>query len=91
MRFWEVVNREIKKQHIKQEWVAVQAGINYGTMKGWITHNRLPNVADAHKIACVLGVTVEYLLTGNNTDKSETIAEIKEYLSKINEKLEDIK
>jgi Ethanolamine utilization protein EutJ (predicted chaperonin) len=32
MRFWEIVNREIKKQHIKQAWIAGQAGINYGRL-----------------------------------------------------------
>ncbi len=90
MKFWETVKYEIKKQQLKQEWVAAQAGVNYGTMKGWITHDRLPNVEDAHNIARVLGVTVEYLLIGEDTRNTQVINEIRTYLDKIDTKLNEM-
>jgi transcriptional regulator with XRE-family HTH domain len=69
MDFWGRVKEEIKRQNTTQEWVSGKAGIILGTMHGWISKGRLPDVQDAQAIAHVLGVTVEYLVTGaDSTD-----------------------
>jgi transcriptional regulator with XRE-family HTH domain len=49
----------------KQAWLADQTGILQQTLNQWIRKDRLPNVTNGHKIAAVLGVTAEYLVTGN--------------------------
>jgi transcriptional regulator with XRE-family HTH domain len=64
MAFWDKVKEEIKAQNTTQEWVAKMADIVPGTIKQQIHHSRLPDVLQGQKIAAALGVTVEYLVTG---------------------------
>jgi transcriptional regulator with XRE-family HTH domain len=71
--FWDEVNKAIKVQRVKQEWLAEKTGINYKTLKGWITKQVLPRVDDGVKIAKELGVTVEYLVEGTNSGVSKEI------------------
>jgi transcriptional regulator with XRE-family HTH domain len=64
MRFWDRVKYEIKAQNTTQEWLAKKADIIPGTIKQQIHHNRLPDVEQGQKMAFALGVTLEYLVTG---------------------------
>jgi hypothetical protein len=67
MDFWERVKVEIRRLNTTQEWVANKAKLNFGSFRGWITKGRLPGTTEAVAIAQVLGVTVEYLLTGKDS------------------------
>jgi transcriptional regulator with XRE-family HTH domain len=69
--FWKRVNALIKSQKTKQEAVAEQCGINYQTLRGWVSNHRFPDGCETHRIAQALGTTVEYLCTGN-TSKPDT-------------------
>lgn len=68
MGFWDRVRSEIKGQRTTQEWLSGKAGISFNTFQGWIAKGRLPDVEQAQAIAYALGVTVEYLVTGSDTE-----------------------
>jgi transcriptional regulator with XRE-family HTH domain len=65
--FWERVNKTIKENGIKQEWLAQKTCIKYQTLRSWVSKDILPRADDAAKIAKELNVTVEYLVTGTNS------------------------
>lgn len=86
--FWQNVKTLIKNKNTKQQAIADIAGISLLTMRGWITHDRLPDVVSAYKIAQALGVTVEYLVTGTSTDaKTQLIEEIQSVLERFKKSL----
>lgn len=64
MGFWDRVKAEVKRQDTTLEWVALKTGISKRTLYGWIAKRVLARVDEAHAIASALGVTVEYLVTG---------------------------
>ena len=64
--FWQRTKSLIKARNTKQQAIAEQTGISILTLRGWITHDRLPDVVSAYKIAQALGVTMEYLVTGHD-------------------------
>ena len=66
--FWQRTKSLIKARNTKQQAIAEQTGISILTLRGWITHDRLPDVVSAYKIAQALGTTVEYLVTGKESD-----------------------
>lgn len=79
--FWQNVKTLIKNKNTKQQAVADIAGISLLTMRGWITHDRLPDVVSAYKIAQALGVSVEYLVTGKEVDgKKQFIEDLKNFI-----------
>ena len=71
--FWKRINKRIKELNITQESLCSDLGINLGTFKQQITHARFPSVDSAFKIARALGVSVEYLVTGEDTDEKSKI------------------
>lgn len=57
--------------------VAAKVGISYSTFLSYIdSRSVLPNVETAVKIAQVLDVSVEYLVTGKNDNKSSSAEKI---------------
>lgn len=64
MNFWDSVQKEIQRQLLKQEWVAHQAGMDYGAFRAAMSKKLEPKILRANKIAQALGVSVEELLTG---------------------------
>ncbi len=69
MDFWKRVKEEIKRQNTTQDWVASKIPVRQDTFSRWIQRNTMPNVDQAGKIASALGVTIEYLLTGEKQSK----------------------
>ncbi|MDR3342646.1 MAG: helix-turn-helix domain-containing protein [Treponema sp.] len=99
--FWDEVNKAIKAQRVKQEWLAEKTGIKYQTLRSWVSKDILPRVDDGVKIAKELGVTVEYLVEGTDSSVSKEIDDfymqykkfsiVLEYLELLNqEQREDI-
>ena len=64
--FWKNVDKVLGQQKLIS--IAEKAGVNYRTIKNQRSGVRLPSLDDAFKIAKVLGVSLEYLLTGNQID-----------------------
>lgn len=82
--FWQNVKTLIKNKNTKQQAVADIAGISLLTMRGWITHDRLPDVVSAYKIAQALGVSVEYLVTGEDSNPYKSkIEELKKIIMEL--------
>ena len=61
-----------------QNWLCSEIAVSSGTMSSWITHDRLPKADLAVKIAKALGVSVEYLVTGDEDEflqNQETVSQ----------------
>jgi transcriptional regulator with XRE-family HTH domain len=71
--FWERVNKAIRENKIKQEWLAEKTGIKYQTLRSWVSKDILPRIDDGVKIAKELGFTAEYLVLGQNAGVSRDI------------------
>ncbi len=66
--FWQRVNTLIKQKGTTQNAVSVQCGFNPRRLQNLSAGNRLPDCDEAVKIANVLNSTVEYLVTGKDSD-----------------------
>ncbi|GHV80496.1 hypothetical protein AGMMS49944_22870 [Spirochaetia bacterium] len=65
--FWETVKREVDRQKTSFEWLYRKTGIPKGTFSSWKNRTIIPRADEAYQIACALGVSVEYLLTGRDS------------------------
>lgn len=86
--FWQRVNVLIKKQNTTQNELSVSCGFNSRRIQNLSSGGRLPDADEAVKIAQALGITVEYLVTGTDTNNSAikldfVKKELKELLDKI--------
>lgn len=71
------MKKNLDPEH-NQNWLCKKIAVASGTMSSWITHDRLPKADMAVKIAKALGVSVEYLVTGDDEDSSlnqETVSQ----------------
>jgi len=66
--FWERVKYLIRTHKTTQPKIAELLGIPPGTFRNWIYHNRIPDVETACDLAVVLGVSVDFLVYGNERD-----------------------
>lgn len=71
--FWTNVKLLLKERNLSITKLASLTGLNRQTIANQMSANSVPNVVSAFKIATVLGVSVEYLITGkplviNRTD-----------------------
>lgn len=64
MTAFERINNLSKKQGLSLRDLARKAGLGETTIYGW--KNRTPDSAKLETVANVLGVSVDYLLTGSN-------------------------
>jgi transcriptional regulator with XRE-family HTH domain len=64
--FWTRVKNLGKAVSISQGILSERINFPLDTLKGWIYYNRIPDAVTACEIAEVLGVTVEYLVTGKD-------------------------
>lgn len=71
MSFRENLRNELNFQDLQTKELAQKTGINKRTLDGYLAKNgNEPTVGNAVKIAQVLGVSVEYLTTGKDSDFS---------------------
>ena len=68
--FWKRVKKNLDPEK-NQNWLCNEIAVSSGTMSSWITHDRLPKADLAVRIAKALGVTVEYLVTGDDEEFSQ--------------------
>ena len=64
--FWVRTLELIKSHKISRMKFAEYIGVPYPSFKGWIHYNRIPNAITSCDIAESLGVTVEYLVRGDD-------------------------
>lgn len=62
--FWHRVL--INLNGIKETWIAQQIGVSSSTFSTWKAKDRIPRADEAVGIAKILGVSVEYLVTGED-------------------------
>lgn len=83
--FWSRVKDLLKKQNITQLELEKRINLSECTIKQQIFHHRIPDAIEAQNIAEELHTTVEYLITGNESDlKIKTDKLIKDILQSIN-------
>lgn len=68
MNFWEIVNSELEYKNIDRKELALKAGFNVSNISKGIRENNIPSADTAFRIAKVLGVSVEYLVTGKSPE-----------------------
>ena len=72
MSFKENLKSELEYQGLQIKELAAKCGVSKNTLGNYLTgHNSLPAADTAVKIAKALGVSVEYLVTGKNTESSD--------------------
>lgn len=91
MSFKDNLREEISFQGLQIKEIANKTGISNSTFLSYVdARGSLPNVEIAVKIAQALGVSVEYLVTGNETPKDRILTpEVKKavaLLSNLNSK-----
>ena len=58
------VRDELDYMGLSQKELAEKTGISVNTIRGWFSKNLTPDVVAAVKVAKVLNVSVEYLVSG---------------------------
>ena len=88
--FWKQVKYLCRKNRITQDALAKACGVPLSTFKGWMTKNYFPTVIGGYIIARVLGVSVEYLITGKERATKRDIENIRALLHRAEESLRKI-
>ena len=70
MSFWERVDCELEYLGITRKYLAEKVNINTSLIAKGLQIGSIPSAETAVKIAQVLGVSVEYLVNGTETQKS---------------------
>jgi len=84
--FWNRVKQLIKSNNTTQRGLSETIGLSARTLEIKIGRKSAPDVFEAYKIAQALGVSVEYLVTGTDTNPAEReLKELKERLKNLAE------
>ena len=84
--FWNRVKQLIKSNNTTQRGLSETIGLSARTLEIKIGRKSAPDVFEAYKIAQALGVSVEYLVTGSDTNPAEQeLKELKERLKNLAE------
>ncbi len=70
MELWDRIQQLIEEKHTTQDWVAGKTGRRPDSFRRMRSKNTLPDAEEIIKIAKALGVTAEYLVTGENGHQS---------------------
>jgi transcriptional regulator with XRE-family HTH domain len=78
MSFRENLKKELLFRGMLVKELATAAGINKHTIDNYLsTNNYMPSADNAVKIAAALGVSVEYLVTGEEKHRERTLESLK--------------
>lgn len=69
LEFWKRVKFLLKDKNINQQDIAGTLDMRPDTFSKWVQKDRLPDAEETYKIAEALGVSVEYLVTGNEVHR----------------------
>ena len=86
MKFKETLKDELIYKNIQSKELAARTGISLHTINHYLTQNgNAPSAENAYKIAQVLGISVEYLMTGKDADIAVDIKpKVKELIPQLN-------
>ena len=90
--FWGRVRLRIKEKSVTQAEAAKVCGVPHSTLRNWMSKNMVPPLNYAHRLARYLGVSLEYLISGQGMDKvSLTNEKVLNLLKEAEEKLTEIR
>ena len=73
----------------KRPWLADEIGISVSTINSWFSKNKLPLLDNAYKVAKVLNVSLDFLMTGEEpkeeTKYSKELQDFCDYLLNMSE------
>jgi transcriptional regulator with XRE-family HTH domain len=78
--FWTRTNTLLKQRGYTQRSLALKCGFAGRRIESLSTAGRLPAADESVKIAQALGVSVEYLVTGKESDNSTIIESLRKHL-----------
>ena len=82
--FWKNVSQIMKNKKISQETLCENIGISIWTLRGAISKQILPRVDVAKQIADYLGTSVDFLLTGKESNEyKQRLDNLKDTILKI--------
>lgn len=90
MNFWERVDDLLDRNDINKKTLAYEAGFDASNITKGIKNNNIPSAETAVKIAQVLGVSVEYLVNGTETQKSPSQKETEQNQLRLYRKYHDL-
>jgi transcriptional regulator with XRE-family HTH domain len=83
MSFWKNVENELEYQNISRKDLAQRAGFAVSGISLGISNDSVPSADVAVRIAKVLNVSVEYLVTGKNTKNEKITPQMNQLFSNI--------
>ena len=85
--FWKRVKLLLKERNLTQAAAAKVCGRSLYTFKGWMSKNIIPPLDNAYDLAQLLGISLEYLITGKINNRAVNYRELVVMLKKTAEKL----
>lgn len=80
--FWIRVNSLIKLQNKTQRGLSIECGFSERKIENQSSNDRIPDAVEAVAIAKALNTTVEYLVTGENSNQAaQELTELKAKLA----------
>ena len=73
--FWSRVKARIKQKGVTQAETAKACGMSSDKFRRWMATNMIPPLSAAYRLAGYLGVSLEYLVSGQGPDKVSRINE----------------
>lgn len=67
-KFWETVKRLSREKSLRQEDICRECDFPISTFRHWIGVSRYPDAKQTLKLADLLGVSVEYLVLGEDSN-----------------------
>ena len=89
--FWKRIKALIKEKHITQAEAARISHMSVNTLKAWMSRGTIPSLDVAYNLARYLGVSIEYLITGKETDITAQIDDVLLLVKRTDEKLKKIR
>ena len=96
LEYWDfshIFQKLIKEKKIKKSWLAKELGVSQTTIFRWLSGENYPDARVLLKLADILGVSVQYLLTGKDPPRPAyagipnfELVSYEEWLRKINNK-----
>ena len=88
---WERVKRLLKNNKLTQSMAAEACGVKLTTFQSWIRKDYYPTILSGYELARFLGVSVEYLVTGNEREGKKQIETVRSVLKELDEELGKIR
>ena len=90
--FWQRIKSLLKEKGLTQETAAKACHIPYNTFRKWVSRKMIPPLNYAYRLSTFLGVSLEYLISGQSTNQvNKIIEEVLCMHEKQNERLNKIR